>query len=62
MLHKKSLFLRFFKVSIDHLVDILESGKRNYCFVKSLEKALNFRSKTLYEPCHMEITNNFLLL
>ena len=27
MLHKKSLFLRFFKVSIDHLFDILRLEK-----------------------------------
>ena len=62
MLQKKIFVPAFFKVSIDHLFDILESGKRNYCFVKSLGKALNFRSKTLYEPCHTEITNNFVLL
>ena len=31
-LKKKALFLRFFKVSIDHLFDSLESGKRKYCF------------------------------
>ena len=40
---EKALFLRFFfKVSIDHLFDNLESGKINYCFGKSLEKVLNF--------------------
>ena len=40
---KKSLFLRFFKVSIDHsdLFDNLESGKRNYCFGKKSGKVLN---------------------
>ena len=36
----------FFKVSVDHLFDNLESGKRNYCFGKSLE----FWMKNLYEP------------
>ena len=41
----------FFKVYIDHLFDNLESGKRNYCFGKSLEKLLNSGSKNLYEPC-----------
>ena len=42
----KGLFLRFFKVSVDHLFDNLESGKKNYCFGKSLE----FWIKNLYEP------------
>ena len=35
--HEKALFLRFFKVIIDHLFDNL-----------SLEKVLNFGSKNLY--------------
>ena len=35
-------FLHFIKVSIDHLFDNLEYGKRNYCFGKSLEKGLEF--------------------
>ena len=35
-------FLRFIKVSIYHLFDNLEYGKRNYCFGKSLEKCLAF--------------------
>ena len=43
----------FVKVSIDHLFDNLESGKRNYCFEKGLEIVLNFGSKksvrTLYK-------------
>ena len=39
---EKALFLCFFKVSIDHLFDNLESGKVNYCFGKGLEKVLNF--------------------
>ena len=42
----KALFLCFFKVSVDHLFDNLESGKKNYCFGKSLE----FWIKNLYEP------------
>ena len=29
---QKALFLRFFKVSICHLFDNLESGKSKYCF------------------------------
>ena len=48
----KALFLRFFKVSVNHLFDNLESGKRNYCF---LEKVLNFGSnesvQTLISTC-----------
>ena len=48
---EKGLFLFFFKVYIDHLFDNLASGKRNYCFGKSLEKLLNSGSKNLYEPC-----------
>ena len=35
-------FLHFLKVSICHLFDNLEYGKRNYCFGKSLEKGLAF--------------------
>ena len=46
---KKVLFLR----CVDHLFDNLESGKRNYCFGKSLEKVLNFGSQNLYEPCNI---------
>ena len=48
----KALFLRFFKVPVNHLFDNLESGKRNYCF---LEKVLNFGSnesiQTLISTC-----------
>ena len=40
----------FFKVSIANLFDNLESGKRSYCFGKSLEKILNFGSKNLFKP------------
>ena len=40
-----------FKDTIDHLFDNLESGKRNYCLKKSLEKVLNFGSKNLCKPC-----------
>ena len=52
---EKTLFLRFFKVSVDDLFDNLESEKRlkvlKFCFGKSLEKVLNFGFKNLYEPC-----------
>ena len=41
--HEKALFLRFFKVIIDHLFDNL-----------SLEKVLNFGSKNLYKCCLCE--------
>ena len=30
----------FLKVSVDHLFDNLESGKRNYCFGKKSRKSL----------------------
>ena len=49
--HGKSFVPAFFKVSIDDLFDNFESGKRNSCFGKSLEKVLNFGFKNLYEPC-----------
>ena len=42
---EKAFFLHLFKVPVDHLFYNLESGKRNYCFGKSLEKVLNFGSK-----------------
>jgi len=48
--HEKSFVPVVFLRSIDHLFDNLESGKRNYCFGKSLAKVLNFGSKNLYEP------------
>ena len=41
-------FFLLFKVSIDHLFDNLESGKRS--FGKSLEKVLNFGSKICMNP------------
>ena len=48
----KAVFLHFFKVSVNHLFDNLESGKRNYRF---LEKVLNFGSnesvQTLISTC-----------
>ena len=46
-LMKKSFVPAFFKVSINHLFDNLESGKRNYSFGKSLEKVLHFGFKNL---------------
>ena len=46
----ESLVPAFFKVSIDHLCDNLESLRINYCFGKSLEKVLKFGSKNLYQP------------
>ena len=50
---RKMLCSCFVKVSIDHLFDNLEAGKRNYCFEKALEIVLNFGSKksvrTLYK-------------
>ena len=49
--HEESFFPSFLKVSIDHLFDNLESGKRIIVLEKSREKFLNFGSKNLYEPC-----------
>ena len=40
--HENSFVPAFFKVSIDHLCDNLESGKRNYCFQKNYRKSLEF--------------------
>ena len=40
--HEESFFPSFLKVSIDHLFDNLESGKRNYCFGKKSGKILKF--------------------
>ena len=44
--HKKSFVPAVFLRS-----RIITTGKRNYCFGKSLGKVLNFASKNLYEPC-----------
>ena len=41
--HEKSLVPAFFKVSVGHLYDNRESGKKNYRFGKSLD----FGSETL---------------
>lgn len=50
--HEKSLVPAFFKVSVYHLCDNLESVKRIYCFgKKDLEKVLKCGSKNLYQPC-----------
>lgn len=40
--HKKSSVFVLFKVSIGHLYDNLESGKRGYCFRKKSGKSLEF--------------------
>ena len=47
--HEKSFVPEFFKVSVDHLFDNLESGKRNNKFFgkKSLEKAQGLHSHIL---------------
>ena len=45
--YEKGFVPGFFKVSINHLFDNLESGKRDYCLGKSMEKVLNFGSKNL---------------
>ena len=48
--HEKTLVPAFFKVSVDHLFDNLESVKK-IVLEKSLEKVLKFGSKYLYESC-----------
>ena len=40
--YEKGFVPAYFKVSINHLFDNLESGKRDYCLEKSMEKVLNF--------------------
>jgi len=49
---EKSFVPTLFKVSVGHLFDNLESGKRNYCFGKNLE---NCGSQNLYEPCRTDM-------
>ena len=51
--HEKGVVPAFFKVSIEHLFDDLESGKRNYCgFGKKCgKKVLKCGSKNLHKPC-----------
>ena len=51
--HEKSFVPPSFKVSVDHLFDNIESGKRNIKLFrkKSLEKVLNSGSKNLYKSC-----------
>ena len=46
----KKLSSCVFKVTIDHLCDNPEPGRRNYCFGKSLEKVWNFGSKICTNP------------
>ena len=49
----KKLVSSVLKACIDQLFNNLESGKRNYCFEKTLEKALNFGSKfCTCKPCN----------
>ena len=55
VLHEESLVPVFFKFSIDHSLDNIESGKNSYCFRKSLEKVLNFGSKSLFETCDSDL-------
>ena len=48
----------FLKVSFAHLFDNCESGKRSYCFGKSLEKIWNFGSKNLFKPWKERLSYN----
>ena len=52
--HEKSFVPESFKVSIDHVIDYLESGKRQYCSVK---KSVRDWSKSIggRGPEHLEI-------
>ena len=52
---RKAWFRFFFKFSIDHSLDNIESGKNSYCFRKNLEKVLNFGSKSLFETCDSDL-------
>ena len=36
--HEKAWFLHFFKVSVDHLFDKREFGRKNYCFEEKVWK------------------------
>ena len=57
------LFLR--SLLITDLFDNLESGKRNYCLKKSLEKVLNSGSKNLCKPCkinHLFHSSNWTVI
>ena len=56
--HWESFVPAFLKVSIAHLFDNFESGKRNYCFRKSLEKILNFGSNQ-YKPWKERLSYNW---
>lgn len=53
--HEEGLVPVFFKFSIDHSLDNIESGKKSYCFRKNLEKVLNFGSKSLFETCDSDL-------
>ena len=54
--HEKSVVPAFLKVSIDHLFDNLESGKKKIIVLgKSLEKVLDFGSRHLYKPWDIRI-------
>ena len=55
VLHEESLVPVFFKFSIDHSLDNIESGKNSYCFRKNLEKVLNFGSKSLFKTCDSDL-------
>ena len=57
MPHKLFYFIIFFSyffspsVSIDHIFDNLESGKRNLLFWKKSAKSLDCGIRNMYEPC-----------
>ena len=54
--HEKSFVPAFFKVSIDHLFDNPESGKKESLFWENVWKnILDFGSKNLYKPWDIRI-------
>ena len=62
VLHEESLVPVFFKFSIDHSLDNIESAKNSYWFRKNLEKVLNFGSKSLFETCDSDLFLHPVLL
>ena len=58
--HEKSFVPESFKVSIDHVIDYLESGKRQYCFVKKSGNSLEFWIPKSVQTLHIYKWLDFL--
>ena len=58
--HEKSFVPESFKVSIDHVFDYLESGKRKYCFVKKSGNSLEFWIPKSVQTLHIYEWLDFL--